>query len=371
MIQPLRKKTLCINSHPQGCTYNVNQEIALAKTMTGDAPFKKVLVIGASTGFGLSSRIAAAFSLEADTLGVYRSSPPRPGKEGNAGYNNSQAFIQAARELPGNHLDVVGDAFSQETKETVIQALRDGFGPVDLVIYSIAAPRRKTNQGNYRSTIKPVGQPVKVLDLDMDSQSLSEITLEPASQTEIEETRKVMGGEDWQAWMMALKGADLLQEDCQTIAYTYLGSDLTRAIYNDGTIGKAKDHLLETAESLRQEGIIAQVISQPAVVTQSSSVIPSIGLYLTLLNHVYQELGIQENQQTIMARMFEKLKDPREVLVYNNETELSPEVQNALKSAWDKLKADESLPKEYAGWSFKEAFLNLFGFELPQEAYQD
>lgn len=307
VIKPKRKKFLCINSHPLGCAANVQEEITRAKALPFPQRPLTVLILGASSGYGLSSRIVSAFGMGANTLGVYYARPPEDQRVADAGWYNTLALAQELKKTSGIHHHVNRDAFSLAAKQETAKCLRDAFPRgVDLLIYSIAAPRRLCGDRVYRSTIKPLGAPVETLDMDPESGMISKITVAPATKEEADETRKVMGGEDWLDWVHYLKHEGLLNEGAKTFAYTYIGSELTRGIYNAGTIGYAKDHLLETARWLNDQGILqAHVVSQPAVVTQSSAVIPSISLYMTLLMKLYEENHRDNSCVSHIARMME------------------------------------------------------------------
>lgn len=369
IIKPKCKKFICTNSHPSGCALNVRQEVEKAKEhVIADQPLN-VLVLGSSNGFGLSSRICAAYSMGANTLGIFSSKPPQENREGTAGWYNSYALARELETLPARHIDLNADAFAPETKEQAIDIIRREFPEgLDLVIYSIAAARRKVGDETFKSYIRPVGEPVTTLDMDVDTSIVREIELTPAKDSEIESTRRVMGGEDWAIWIRTLNEAGLLKPGSKTFAYTYIGSSHTRAVYNDGTIGGAKNHLAKTAEEMSQEGLCdAQVISQPAVVTQSSSVIPSISLYMTILMGIYKERRYDNSTQSHIRKMMQEafLKDRPERLVLNNEYELSPEIQAALSEKWDAVRPGEPLsPGIGDPDDFRRAFLRQFGFGL-------
>ncbi len=370
VIKPRCKKFICINSHPTGCANNVKREIEAAKqNVISDKPMN-VLVIGSSNGFGLSSRICAAYSMNANTMGIFSSRPPRENKEATSGWYNSYALARELEKLPTTHVDLNADAFAPETKDKAIELIREKFPQgIDLVVYSIAAARRTVGEETYKSSIRPIGGPVKTWNLDLDTGLVNEMELTPGSEAEIESTRKVMGGEDWSLWIDALSEAKVLKDRCKTFAYTYIGSKHTRAVYNDGTIGNAKDHLLFTARAITEAGKArAYVISQPAVITQSSSVIPSISLYMTILMDIYREKNYDNSTQTHVRNMMESsyLKDPEDVLVINNGYELSDEIQAEVNKKWDQIRENEELPESVGNpEEFRQAFLKMFGFNQP------
>ncbi len=374
IIKPKCKKFICVNAHPEGCARKVAEEIAVAKTVHLDDTPRNVLIIGSSNGFGLSTRISAAWSLGANTIGVYSSKPPMERREATAGWYNAHALAAELKNAPGRHFDVNGDAFSPETKDEVLALIRREFPEgLDLVVYSVAAGRRKVDGEIYKSYIRPIGEPVMTLDLDLDTGIVREIELAAASAEDIISTRKVMGGEDWALWIKALAEADLLKADSKSFAFTYIGSRHTRAIYNEGTIGKAKDHLAQTAQELTDQGYTrAQVISQPAVVTQSSSVIPSISLYMTVLLDIYRTTGYDNSTQSHIRRMMETMylqEQPGHLLI-NNDYELSAPIQAMVDEKWDRIVAGEPLPESTGDPElFRKEFLSLYGFGRPDIDY--
>ena len=292
IIKPRIKGFVCITSHPVGCLENIREQATYAKTqlVTDDRKPKRVLVIGSSTGYGLSSRISAAFSCGADTLGVYFERPAAGERTASAGHYNSEAFCKLARESGLKAEDVNGDAFSNEIKEEVIAKAKEFGGTFDLVIYSLASPRRTdpVDGTNYRACLKPIGAIYKNKTLDTDRKEVKEVTIDPANEDEIFQTEKVMGGEDWEAWTDALLDAGLLSADCLNIAYSYIGPQVTQPIYRNGTIGRAKLHLENTAaritEKMKNAGSGKAYVSvNKALVTQASSAIPVVPLYVSIL----------------------------------------------------------------------------------------
>lgn len=362
---------ICINAHPQGAAANVQEQIAFTKTKgaIANAP-KKVLILGCSTGFGLASRITAAFGGGADTLGVCFEKEPTESKTATAGYYNTSAFHDAAKAAGLYAHTINGDAFSDEIKTKVIDELKASIGKVDLVIYSLASPRRTDSKTGelYSSVLKPIGKAYTAKNLNTDSLKIADITIEPASDEEIAQTVKVMGGEDWEMWIDALKGADLLSDNFQTVAYTYLGAKLTWPIYGKATIGKAKEDLDRAARELSEKhGGKARVAVLKAVVTQASSAIPVMPLYLAVLFKVMKEQGTHEGCIEQIQRLFTEClysATPRldEADRYRvDELELSPSVQNKVEEIWEQV-TEENLFEltDFAG--YKAEFLRLFGF---------
>jgi enoyl-[acyl-carrier protein] reductase/trans-2-enoyl-CoA reductase (NAD+) len=373
IIKPKVRGFICTNAHPQGCAANVQEQIAFtqAKGPVADAP-KKVLILGCSTGFGLASRITAAFGGGADTLGVCFEKEPSETKTGTAGYYNTSAFHDAANAAGLYAHTLNGDAFSDALKEQVINELKNSIGKVDLVIYSLASPRRTDPKTGdvYNSVLKPIGKEYTSKNLNTDTLKISDVTIEPASDEEIANTVKVMGGEDWEMWIDALKGADLLADGFQTVAYTYLGDKLTWPIYGKATIGKAKEDLDRAAQTLSEKhGGKARVAVLKAVVTQASSAIPVMPLYLAILFKVMKEQGTHEGCIEQIQRLFKeclysatpRLDSAGRYRV--DELELDPAVQSKVEAIWDQV-TEENLFEltDFAG--YKTEFLRLFGFGI-------
>ena len=374
IISPKVRGFICTNAHPQGCAANVQQQIDYIKN---NGPYtggpKNVLVIGASTGYGLASRITAAFGYGASTLGVFFEKPPTERKTASAGYYNAAAFEQAATAAGIYSKSINGDAFSTECKAKVVEQIKADMGPIDLVIYSLASPRRQDPVTGevYSSTLKPIGESYTAKNLNTDTQVVGEITVEPANEEEIADTVKVMGGEDWQLWMDALHQADVLADGVKTVAYTYLGEKLTWPIYGHATIGKAKEDLDRAASELRQQlGAkqgTAHVSVLKAVVTQASSAIPVMPLYLAILFKVMQEAGSHEGCIEQLQRLFTEClysDSPRldsEQRFRVDERELDPSIQQKVEAVWPQVNTDNL--HELSDFAFYQAeFLRLFGF---------
>ncbi len=379
IIKPKVRGFICTNAHPQGCAANVQEQIAYTRQqgpVTGGP--KKVLVIGCSTGYGLASRIVAAFGSGAATLGVCFEKEPSDTKTATAGYYNTAAFHEAA-EAAGLYAHTInGDAFSDACKARLIEQLKKDLGQVDLVVYSLASPRRtdpKTGEV-YNSVLKPIGQSYTAKNLNTDTLKISEVTVEPANAEEIANTVKVMGGEDWELWIDALKAADLLADGFQTVAYTYLGDKLTWPIYGHATIGKAKEDLDRAARALsdRNQGE-ARVAVLKAVVTQASSAIPVMPLYLSILFKVMKEQGSHEGCIEQIQRLFTEClytDNPRldaDGRFRVDEKELDRGVQQVVEDIWPKV-TEENLFEITDHQGYRDEFLKLFGFGVKGVDYE-
>ncbi len=382
IIKPKVRGFICINAHPQGCAANVQEQIAFTKAQgpIAGGP-KKVLVLGCSTGYGLASRITSAFGSNAATLGVCFEKPPSDGKCASAGYYNTSAFHDAAKNAGVYAETINGDAFSDACKAQVLELLKSGIGKVDLVVYSLASPRRTDPKTGvvYSSVLKPIGQGYSARNLNTDSLKIADITVEPASEQEIADTVKVMGGEDWELWIDALKASDLLADNFQTVAYTYLGEKLTWPIYGHATIGKAKEDLDRAAKAMSAK--LASVNGQArvavlkALVTQASSAIPVMPLYLSILIKVMKENGTNEGCIEQIQRLFTEClysASPRldaagRYRVDNKE--LDPVVQAKVEAIWPKV-TEENLFEITDHKGYREDFLKLFGFGVASIDYE-
>ncbi len=382
IIQPKVRGFICTNAHPEGCARNVQEQIDFIRQQgpVKGGP-KNVLIIGCSTGYGLASRITAAFGSGAATFGVCFEKPPTERKTASAGYYNTAAFHEAAK-AEGLYVHTInGDAFSDECKAQVIERIRQDMGKLDLVVYSLAAPRRtdpKTGE-TYYSDLKPIGRAYTSKNLNTDTMEIGEITIEPATEQEIEHTVKVMGGEDWELWIDALREADLLAEGCRTVSYTYLGDKITWPIYGKATIGKAKEDLDRAARAMSDKlaGISgeAQVAVLKALVTQASSAIPVMPLYMSILFKVMKERGTHEGCIEQIHRLFTEClysDNPRldeDGRFRVDEKELDPEVQAEVDRIWPEVTEDNLFElTDFA--SYKSDFLKLFGFGLPDVDYE-
>jgi len=381
IIQPKIRGFICINAHPVGCAAHVNEQIAATKEQafpTGQGQPKNVLVIGASTGYGLASRITAAFGYQASTLGIFFEKPPTDRKTASAGYYNSAAFEHAAHADGLYAKSINCDAFSNEIKQQAIDLIKADLGKIDLVVYSLASPRRTDpNDGAvYSSTLKPIGQAYTSKNLNTDTQVVGEISVEPANDEEIANTVKVMGGEDWEMWIDALSSAGVLSEDCKSVAYTYIGDKLTKPIYGHATIGKAKEDLDRASSALNATNKVAANVSVlKAVVTQSSSAIPVMPLYLAILFKEMQAAGTHEGCIGQLHRLYKeciyndapRLDDENRFRV--DELELLPEMQAKIEAIWPQV-TTENLHELSDFAEYQREFLRLFGFRIDGVDYE-
>ncbi len=376
IIKPRVRGFLCITTHPTGCDLNVKSQIdyVKGKGVIEGGP-KKVLVIGSSTGYGLASRITAAFGSGAATLGLFFEKPGTEKKAGTAGWYNSAAFHRYAEAEGLYAKSINGDAFSDEIKQKTIDTIKADLGQVDLVIYSLASPRRqhpKTGEV-HMSTLKPIGKDIVQTGIDTDKGLLKQFSIEAASQEEIDNTVAVMGGEDWQMWIDALDQAGVLAEGCKTTAYTYLGEKITHDIYWDGTIGQAKKDLdkkvLAIRDTLAGRGGDARVSVLKAVVTQASSAIPVMPLYLGLLFKVMKADGSHEGCIEQIDLLFRESlfgDSPRldeEGRLRADYRELRPEIQQQVADLWSQIN-DDNLNELSDMQGYKDEFLRLFGFGI-------
>jgi enoyl-[acyl-carrier protein] reductase/trans-2-enoyl-CoA reductase (NAD+) len=372
VIKPKVKGFICTTAHPAGCAANVKSQIEYVKQqgVIHNAP-KRVLVIGASTGYGLASRITAAFGGGASTIGIFFEKPASGKRTASAGWYNSAAFQQAADEAGLYSKNINGDAFSHEIKAKTIDLIKQDLGQVDLIVYSLASPRRQHPDSGtlYSSTLKPIGKAVTQTGLDTDREIIKQFTLEAASQEEIDNTVAVMGGEDWEMWLAALSKAGVLAENCKTTAYTYVGEEVTRDIYWDGTIGAAKKDLDRAATQLCSNGFDARVSVLKAVVTQSSAAIPVMPLYLALLFRIMKQQDSHEGCIEQIQRLFSEClysDSPRMDEAGRNrvdEKEVAADVQKAVEELWPQV-TTENLNQISDFKGFRTEFMQLFGFNV-------
>ena len=378
IIAPKIRGFICTTAHPEGCAAHLQEQIDFVRSRGPiDGMPKRVLVIGASTGYGLASRIVPAFAGGAATLGVFFEKPPEPQRSASAGWYNSVAFEKAAHAAGLYAKSVNGDAFSDAIKEQVIAMIKANLGTVDCVIYSLASPRRTHPKTGvvHKSVLKPVGKPFTASTLDTDKGTISTVTIEPANEQEIADTLAVMGGEDWEMWIDALAAAGVLAPDATTVAYSYIGPDLTRAVYRNGTIGHAKEHLEATAKRLSQKISRAYVSINKALVTQASSAIPVVPLYISLLYKVMKAKGTHEGCIEQIQRLFaDRLapgKDPQldaDGRIRVDDWEMQPDVQAAVAKLWPRV-TTENLAELSDITGYRTEFLKLFGFGLPGVDY--
>ncbi len=382
IIQPKFRGFICTTAHPTGCAKQVQEQIDYVKSQKPIQGPKKALVIGASTGYGLASRIALTFGAGADTIGVFFERPSSGKRTATAGWYNTAAFEKAATEAGFVAKSINGDAFSKEIKEETIQLIKKEFGKVDIVVYSLAAPRRVHPETGevFSSALKPIGQAYTNKAVDFHTGKVSEVTLEPATEEEIRHTVAVMGGEDWKMWMDALEEADVLADGVITLAYSYIGPKITHPIYREGTVGRAKDHLEATAHELdaqlKKRNGRAFVSVNKAVVTQSSSAIPVVPLYISLLFKVMKEKGIHEGCIEQMYRLFaDRLYSgsPVEVDVAGririDDLEMREDVQEEVLSLWNRVDS-ENLKAISDLEGYRTDFFQLFGFETEGIDYE-
>lgn len=386
LIMPKVRGFVCTTAHPVGCEAHVQEQISFVKRQGPiiNGP-KKVLVIGASTGYGLASRITAAFGSKADTLGVFFEKEPEVERTATAGWYNSVAFEKAAKAEGLYAKSVNGDAFSDAIKEKVIQILKDEVGPVDLVVYSVASPRRTHPKTNYtaKSVLKPIGQPFIGKTLDTDKAEVKTVTIEPATQEEISDTVQVMGGEDWEMWLEALEKAGLLAKGCKTLSYTYIGAKQTWPIYGKAAIGKAKEDLDRAANALNRhlsaQNGAAYVAVMKAIVTQASSAIPIMPLYISLLYKVMKECGVHEGAIEQIYRLFSRqlfnnksssaMNKDEAGRIRMDDLELRQDIQDKVEDLWGKVDTQNLYEiTDFKG--YQADFLKLFGFGFKSVNYE-
>ena len=385
IIQPRTRGFICLTAHPDGALQAVKNQIEYVKSKgkIKNGP-KKVLVIGASTGFGLSSRIAAAFGSDAATIGVFFEKPASEGKMGTAGWYNSAAFEKEAHAAGLYAKSINGDAFSDDIKKQTIDLIKKDLGQVDLVVYSLASPRRthpKTGVA-YASVLKPIGEPFTNKTVDFHTGVVSDITISPVENEEdIANTIAVMGGEDWKFWIEDLKNAGVLADGVKTVAYSYIGPELTFPIYRNGTIGQAKNDLEATVpvlnELLKDLQGVSYVSVNKALVTQSSSAIPVVPLYISLLYKVMKAKGTHEGTIEQMQRLFaDRLYTENGDVALDSEGririddwEMAEDVQAEVAKYWDKV-TTETLAEISDIDGYRKEFFNLFGFELEGVDYE-
>jgi enoyl-[acyl-carrier protein] reductase/trans-2-enoyl-CoA reductase (NAD+) len=383
IIEPRMRGFICLTAHPKGCEQNVINQINYVKSKGTIAGPKKVLVIGASTGFGLASRITSAFGSGAATIGVFFEKPPAPGKTASPGWYNTAGFEVQAQQAGLYAKSINGDAFSDEIKQKALDLIKNDLGQIDLIIYSLASPKRVNPKTGviHSSVLKPIGDTVfSNKTVDFHTGVVSEISIVPATEEEIEHTIAVMGGEDWEMWIDELKAADLLAPGALTVAYSYIGPSVTEDVYRKGTIGRAKDHLEATAftitDKLKNINGKAFVSVNKALVTQASSAIPVIPLYISLLYKVMKEKDIHEGcieqiQRLFAERLYIDKETPTDVegRIRIDDWEMRNDVQEKVASLWISA-TDESLPLIGDLPGYKKDFLNLFGFDVPGVDYE-
>lgn len=373
VVKPRIRGFICTTAHPTGCRAHVNAQIA---SVQGRGPFagtRRALVLGCSGGFGLASRIVAAFGCGADTIGVSFEKPPGAKRTATAGWYNNRAFEDAARAQDRLALTFDGDAFADETRERVIAAISKHMGQIDLLVYSLAAPVRTNPRTGeqFRSAIKPLGEPLAVKSLDVNKGEVREIVLPPADEDETAATVKVMGGEDWEWWIDALGKADVLAPGFKTVAYSYLGSDLTARIYREGTLGRAKADVDRAAAAIQSRladiGGEAGVAVLKAIVSQASTAIPVVPLYMSILFRVMREQGSHETSIEHIDRLFrdglygDAIGRDEMGRLRADARELASAVQTEVRRRWDLVDSDNIGALSDLD-QFRDEFLALFGF---------
>ncbi len=377
LIERRIRGAVCLSVHPHGCEELVQEQITYVRSRPSlEGGPRKALILGASTGYGLASRIQAAFGSRAATVGVFYERPADEDRTASAGWYNSAFFEQRAREDGIDAWSLNGDAFSDALKEQTIELLRRTTGPVDLVVYSLAAPRR----GTFSSALRPIGKPYTNKTVNLQNGQVYETSVPPATEEEIKGTVAVMGGEDWKLWMDALGRAGLLAPGVKTVAYSYIGSSITAPIYREGTIGKAKEHLEATARSLDASlaatGGRALVAVNKAVVTQASAAIPFVPLYIALLYRVMKDRGTHEGCIQQIHRLFHDrlyVNGPvpvdREGRIRLDELELDPDIQKEVGARWQQV-TSENLAQLADFDGYREELSRICGFDYPRVDYK-
>ncbi len=378
VIQPKTRGFICTTAHPSGCFQNVAQQIAYTKGMPKAKKINNALVIGASMGYGLASRIALAYSCDAATIGVIFDKPASEKRTATAGWYNTAAFETIAIKDGRYAKTINGDGFSREVKQQVIDLIKKDLGKIDMVVYSMAAPRRTMADGTVCSSVlKTVGEAYTNKTIDLRTNEVKDITVPPATEQEIHDTVKVMGGEDWMDWMQALADAGVLAPDAVTVAYSYIGPELTHPMYKDGSIGMAKRHLYETSLEIQKRlpGVKAYISVNKALVTQSSAAIPIVPLYISLLYKVMKEQGNHEGcMEQIYRMMHDKLlAEPpvtdKEGYLRPDDWEMEPEVQKEVACLWQQVTTENvyQLSDIEGYW---DDFFRLFGFRMEGVDYE-
>ncbi|MCG8183728.1 enoyl-ACP reductase FabV [Tenacibaculum piscium] len=375
IIEPRTRGFICLTSHPTGCEQNVKDQIAYVQSKGKIEGAKKVLVIGASTGFGLASRITSAFGSDAATIGVFFDKPATEGKPGSPGFYNTAAFEKEATKAGLYAKSINGDAFSNEIKEQVVNLIKQDLGQIDLVIYSLASPVRThpVSGKRFKSVLKPIGEVFTNKTVDFHTGKVSEISINPAEGDDVANTVTVMGGEDWKMWIDALQAENLLSEGATTVAYSYIGPEVTKPVYRNGTIGAAKDDLEATAfsisDDLKSIGGKAYVSVNKALVTQASSAIPVIPLYISLLYKIMKSKGIHEGCIEQIQRLYSErlfggdvaLDEKGRIRV--DDWEMREDVQAEIAELWQKA-TTENLSEIGDLEGYSKEFFKLFGFKV-------
>lgn len=384
VIKPRVRGFVCVTSHPQGCAAHVQQQIdyVQSKGTIKDGP-KKVLVIGSSTGFGLASRVTSAFGSGASTIGVFFERPSEDGRLATAGWYNTIAFTEKARAAGLYARNFNGDAFSNQVKTDVIKAIKEEMGQVDLIVYSLASPRRTHPDTGavHRSVLKPVGESYSNKTVDTDRRIVSDITIEPANDAEIADTTAVMGGDDWEMWIKALDEEGLIAPGATSVAYSYIGPEVTWSIYKNGTIGLAKNDLEAASKRidamLKANGYGRAMISvNKALVSQASSAIPVVPLYISILYKLMKAKGVHEGCIEQMQRLFATQLYSGNAIDFDDagrvrvdDWEMTPDIQDAVKEIWPQV-TTENLADLTDIDGYRTEFLKMFGFGMDGVDYE-
>lgn len=386
VVEPKVKGFICTTAHPKGCEESVRRQIECTKSFVEakggkkESGFQKALVIGSSTGYGLASRIAVTYGLGADTIGVAFERESNGKRTATAGWYNTKAFEKFAKDDGYFAKSFNGDGFSDEMKQQVIQCIKENFGQVDLIVYSMAAPRRTLPDGTtVSSVLKTVGEPFTNKTLDLRTNEIKEVTVPEATEEEIQATIQVMGGEDWNDWIHALHDAGVIRQGAVTLAYSYIGPVVTHAIYKEGSIGQAKKHLYDTSVTLTKEfadiGLKAYISVNKALVTQSSAAIPIVPLYISMLYKVMKDAGLHEGCIEQMNRLFlDKLTDEPETdadgKIRLDDYEMKDEIQKKIADVWDSVDS-ESIQKLGDIKGYWDEFYQMFGFGYDNVDYSE
>ena len=376
IITPMVRNNVCMNAHPVGCEIMVRRQVEHVSSRPAIEGPRRVLILGASTGYGLASRIVAAYGCGAETIGVFYERPGSEKRTGSSGWYNDLAFAREASESGIWAESINGDAFSDEVKDLAASVIRERWGVADLVVYSLAAPvRRDPRTGvTYRSVIKPIGETFKSLTVDPMSEEVTEVTIEPAALDEIDATVKVMGGEDWSQWIRHLLDQDVLATGATTLAYSYIGPEATRPLYREGTIGRAKEDLERTARELdtdlELDGGRALVSVNKALITRASAVIPVVPMYVSLLYRIMKEKGLHENCIGQIYRLFaDKLFADADIPVDSagrirmDDREMRADVQERIERLWKRAGSPEfGTIADLA--TYRRTFLQFHGFDV-------